>query len=61
VINSGDAGQGRRAANAFHANATAELDELLDPLGPDDREHFRRTMTTIITEWSTNAAPAKPM
>lgn len=39
---------GRRAADAFHTEVTAELNQLLAPLPPQDREHFRNTMTKII-------------
>jgi DNA-binding MarR family transcriptional regulator len=41
-----DAGQ--RAATAFHGEVTAELEHLLLPLAPYDREHFRRAMAAII-------------
>ena len=40
---------GRQAAAAFHAAATQELSQLLSPLPPADREHFRTMMATIIT------------
>jgi DNA-binding MarR family transcriptional regulator len=39
---------GRRAAAAFHGEVTAELDNLLSVLAPNDREHFRRGMVAII-------------
>lgn len=39
---------GRRAAAAFHAEATAELEQLVSPLAPDDREHFRSIVAQII-------------
>jgi DNA-binding MarR family transcriptional regulator len=39
---------GRRAAVAFHADATEELNRLLLPLAPADREHFRSVMAQII-------------
>jgi DNA-binding MarR family transcriptional regulator len=39
---------GRQAADAFHAAATAELNQLLAPLTPRDRAHFRDTMAKII-------------
>lgn len=39
---------GCQAAAAFHADAAAELDELLLPLPPADREHFRSMMAKII-------------
>ena len=40
---------GRRAAAAFYADATEELNQLLSPLSPADREHFRSVMAKIIT------------
>jgi DNA-binding MarR family transcriptional regulator len=39
---------GRRAATAFHAEATEELNYLLSSLPSRDREHFRRSMAKII-------------
>jgi DNA-binding MarR family transcriptional regulator len=39
---------GRRAATAFHADASAELDLLLSPLAPSDREDFRAALAKII-------------
>jgi len=39
---------GRRAAVAFHSEATAELEQLLSPLAPDDREHFHSAVGQII-------------
>ena len=39
---------GRRAAVAFHADATEELNRLLTPLAPGDREHFRGVMAQIV-------------
>jgi DNA-binding MarR family transcriptional regulator len=41
---------GRRAATAFHAEATEALNHLLAPLPSRDREHLRRSMAKIITE-----------
>jgi DNA-binding MarR family transcriptional regulator len=41
---------GRRAATAFHAEATEELNHLLAALPASDREDFRRSMAKIITE-----------
>jgi DNA-binding MarR family transcriptional regulator len=41
---------GRRAATAFHAEATEELNNLLAVLPASDREGFRRSMAKIITE-----------
>lgn len=39
---------GRRAAVAFHADATEELNQLLSPLAPADREHFHSVMAQIV-------------
>lgn len=39
---------GRQAATAFHADATVELEHLLDPLAPRDRERFCNAMDEII-------------
>ena len=39
---------GRRAAIAFHAEATEQLNHLLSSLPSRDREHFRRSMVKII-------------
>ena len=39
---------GRRAAAAFHADETEELNQLLSPLAPADREHFRNMMAQIV-------------
>jgi DNA-binding MarR family transcriptional regulator len=44
---------GRQAAAAFHAEVTAELNNLLAQLTPRDREHFRRTMIKIIASEAT--------
>jgi DNA-binding MarR family transcriptional regulator len=38
---------GRRSATAFHADVTAELNQLLSPLARNDRERFRTAMATI--------------
>jgi DNA-binding MarR family transcriptional regulator len=40
---------GRQAAAAFHAAVGEELSGLTASLAPADREHFRATMTEIIT------------
>jgi DNA-binding MarR family transcriptional regulator len=40
-------GAGRRSAAAFHAEVTAELNQLLVPLAPQDRERFRTAMAKI--------------
>jgi DNA-binding MarR family transcriptional regulator len=47
---------GRQAATAFHAEATEELNHLLSPLAPRDREHLRRAMAKIIAERWTRPA-----
>jgi DNA-binding MarR family transcriptional regulator len=39
---------GRRAAVAFHADATGELNRLLSPLEPGDREHFRSVIAQVV-------------
>jgi len=39
---------GHRAAVAFNAEVSAELDRLVAPLSVRDREHFRLTMAEII-------------
>jgi DNA-binding MarR family transcriptional regulator len=46
-----DAGQ--RAAAAFNAAIGAELDRLMAPLTPQDREQFRGTMAEIIARCGT--------
>jgi DNA-binding MarR family transcriptional regulator len=38
---------GRRSAAAFHADVTAELNQLLSPLAPPDREQLRTAMAKI--------------
>jgi DNA-binding MarR family transcriptional regulator len=49
---------GRRAAAAFHAEATAELRHLVSPLPPDDREHFRIAIAKIIAGAQRTIPPA---
>lgn len=39
---------GRRAAVAFHADATEELNQLLSPLALADREHFRSVIAQVV-------------
>lgn len=39
---------GRRAATAFHSEATEELNHVLSALPSTDREHFRRSIAKII-------------
>jgi DNA-binding MarR family transcriptional regulator len=48
---------GRQAAIAFHAEVSAELDRLVSPLAPQDREHFRNTMAEIVTRRRTPSVP----
>ena len=38
---------GRQAAAAFHAEVTAELNQLLSPLAPPDRDQFRTAMAQV--------------
>jgi DNA-binding MarR family transcriptional regulator len=38
---------GRRSAAAFHAEVTAELNQLLSPLAPHDRAQFRTAVAKI--------------
>src|SRR5579862_1039803 len=45
---------GHRAAAAFHAEVSAELDSLVAPLGPQDREQFRSAMAEIIARCRTS-------
>lgn len=55
-------GTGRRQAAAFHAEVSAELDRLLAPLTPREREQFRRSMTKLLTRGHPAAAdrPRRP-
>jgi DNA-binding MarR family transcriptional regulator len=48
---------GRRAASAFHADASAELNQLLSPLSPGDRDNFRTALAKIIATRSKFPAP----
>jgi DNA-binding MarR family transcriptional regulator len=41
---------GRRAAAAFHTDATTELDRLLTPLAPADRAAFHTALIKILAE-----------
>jgi DNA-binding MarR family transcriptional regulator len=50
---------GRRTATAFHADASAELNQLLSPLAPSDREDFRTALAKIIATRPQPAAPAQ--
>jgi DNA-binding MarR family transcriptional regulator len=50
---------GRRAATAFHADASGELNQLLSPLAPSDREHFRTALAKIIATHTQPAAPTQ--
>ena len=45
---------GHQAAAAFHAEVGAELNRLIAPLAPHDREHFRNTMAEIIASCRTS-------
>ena len=47
---------GKQAATAFHGEVTVELERLLAPLAPDDREQFRTAMAAIIAQ-----CPARPL
>jgi DNA-binding MarR family transcriptional regulator len=40
---------GRRAATAFHAEVGQQLDKLIGDISPADLEHFRVTVSGIIT------------
>jgi DNA-binding MarR family transcriptional regulator len=53
---------GRRTALDFHAEVTGELNRLLDPLAPGDREQFRAATTTIASAagLSDGWAPCRP-
>ncbi|HET9777720.1 MAG TPA: hypothetical protein VFP81_00405, partial [Propionibacteriaceae bacterium] len=52
---------GRRAAAAFHAEVNAELSQLLAPLAPHDRQHFRNTMAEILEQSrSLSRGPERP-
>lgn len=42
---------GRRAAAAFHAEATEELNHLLSPLAPRDRDDFRGALAKITAAY----------
>ncbi len=48
---------GRQAAAAFHADASAELNQLLSPLAPGDRQDFRTALAKIIATRSDLPAP----
>ena len=45
---------GHRTAAAFHAEVSAELDSLVAPLSPQDREQFRSAMAEIIARCRTS-------
>jgi DNA-binding MarR family transcriptional regulator len=45
---------GHRAAASFHAEVSAELDSLVAPLSPQDREQFRSAMAEIIARCRTS-------
>lgn len=48
---------GRQAAAAFHADASAELNRLLSPLAPNDREDFQTALAEIIATRTQSSAP----
>jgi DNA-binding MarR family transcriptional regulator len=50
---------GRRATSAFHAEVNAELSNLLAPLTPHDREHFRSTMAEVLEQSRTDSRAQK--
>lgn len=50
---------GRQAAAAFHADASAELNQLLSPLAPSDRENFRTALAKIIVTRTQPHGPAE--
>jgi DNA-binding MarR family transcriptional regulator len=50
---------GRRATSAFHAEVNAELSNLLAPLPPHDREHFRSTMADVLEQSRTDSRAQK--
>jgi DNA-binding MarR family transcriptional regulator len=50
-------GSGRQAAAAFHADASAELNQLLSPLAPGDRQDFRTGLAKITATRSDLPAP----
>ncbi len=50
---------GRQAAAAFHADASAELNQLLSPLAPSDRENFRTALAKIIARRTQPHGPAE--
>jgi DNA-binding MarR family transcriptional regulator len=51
---------GRRAATAFHADATQQLNDLLSPLAPDDHETFRSAMAKVIAGSHARATAGEP-
>jgi DNA-binding MarR family transcriptional regulator len=48
---------GRQAAAAFHADASAELNRLLSPLAPNDREDFQTALAEIIATRTQSSGP----
>ena len=50
---------GRRAAAAFHADASAELNRLLSPLAPNEGDEFRIALAKIIASHAQPPAPAQ--
>jgi DNA-binding MarR family transcriptional regulator len=51
---------GRRAATMFHAEATVELNHLLSPLAPRDREQFRSTLAKLVAGSQAHATAEEP-
>ena len=51
---------GRRAAFAFHAAATEELNRLMSPLAPRQGEQFRNAMAKIIAGSEVHPASKQP-
>jgi DNA-binding MarR family transcriptional regulator len=52
---------GSRSASAFHGEVTAELEHLLSPLQPKDRELFRDAIAAIIAECRARHFQDNPM
>jgi DNA-binding MarR family transcriptional regulator len=50
---------GRQAAAAFHADSSAELNQLLSPLAPSNREDFRSALAKIIATRTQPSAPTQ--
>jgi DNA-binding MarR family transcriptional regulator len=50
---------GRQAAAAFHADSSTELNQLLSPLAPSNREDFRSALAKIIATRTQPSAPTQ--